>query len=311
MAEKSETAQKTNLTSGKAKRHKVWKIFVAIFLLLIICACAFAGWMYCYNNFSVTGNEEFGRRLDKAIEKAAEWVRLHKNDIINRRNLALIRMLQDADSLHNEKVFGSIVDNFLSKPMMFNCWKRLLDPNHPVRTFAINYTVENEVIDNKWILYAIAPEKVKLTKKQMEEFFHGDLWEQRKLTHQLWALIHLRRSKGPDEKVDRLIEHLCNRLSDELEFDVAVVDIYIQKIAFVLKAGHPEKIKRRWVERVIANQAEDSGWNDRWYCFRSRRRPIFDFANPPSNQHATVQGLWLLYQVKYRHPEHFGVKKTH
>jgi len=166
------------------------------------------------------------------------------------------------------------------------------------------------VIDNKWTLYAVAPETVKFSEKQKAEFFDGDFWQGRKLTHQLWGLIHLRRTQGPSEKVDSLIEHICNRLTTELKYDFAVVDIYIQKIAFVLKAGHPEKIKRRWIERVIANQADDGGWNDRWYFLRSRRRPIFDFDNPPSDRHATIQGLWLLYQVKYRYPEHFGLEKT-
>jgi hypothetical protein len=85
------------------------------------------------------------------------------------------------------------------------------------------------------------------------------------------------------------------------------VDIYIQKIAFVLYAGYPEKIRRRWVERVTANQRTDGGWNDRWLCFDSRKRPVFSLKQSSSDQHATVQALWLLCQVKYRYPEYFGL----
>jgi hypothetical protein len=220
-------------------------------------------------------------------------------------------MLQDSCSLHEEQILKDILEATLSTPAYPVCWNLLLAPDYPVQNFSINYTVENEILDNKWILYALAPDKVILSRKQMEQFMNGDLWNGRKLTHQLWALIHLRRTSGGDEKINRLIEHLCNRLSRQLKFDIAVVDIYIQKITFILKAGFPGKISRRWVERVIANQKSDGGWDDRWFCFDSGRRPVFGFERPSSHQHATVQALWLLYQVKYRYGDQFGLKKEH
>jgi hypothetical protein len=67
-------------------------------------------------------------------------------------------------------------------------------------------------------------------------------------------------------------------------------------------------IRRRWVERIIANQMPDGGWNDRWFCFDSGRRPVFGFARPPSDQHATIQAVMALYLVKYPYAEQFGVK---
>ena len=143
----------------------------------------------------------------------------------------------------------------------------------------------------------------------MVEFFDGDRWQQRQLTHQLWALVHLRKNTEDTARIDRLIEHICDRLTGQLVYEPAVVDIYIQKIAFVLFAGHPDKIKRRWLERVIENQGQDGGWNDRWFCFSSRRKPHPNLKEPPSDQHATVQGLWLLYQVKYRYPNEFGLSR--
>jgi hypothetical protein len=173
----------------------------------------------------------------------------------------------------------------------------------------LNLTIEKESIDNKWVLYAIATEQAKITPQEMH-LFDRQRWQRRQLTHQLNALVTLKKRSGkPDEKLDEIIEHLCERLSSELVFDMAVVDIYIQKVAFVLRASHPEKIRVRWVERMIDNQLSDGGWNDKWFCFTSNRRPVFDFAAPPSNQHATIQALTALYLVKYRYPEQFGLKK--
>ena len=83
----------------------------------------------------------------------------------------------------------------------------------------------------------------------------ADRWQARQLTHQLRALIHLRQRYGENKKLDELIEHLCDRIRSSLRFDVSVVDIYIQKVAFVLMAALPEKVNRRWIERIITNKA--------------------------------------------------------
>ncbi len=157
------------------------------------------------------------------------------------------------------------------------------------------------MIDNRWLLYSFAPDQAELDAEDLEGLFDADRWHGRKLTHQLISLTRLHEDGGAPPGSEETIAKLCRRLAGQLRLDIAVVDIYIQKIAFVLDAGHGEMINRRWVERVIENQRPDGGWNDRWLrVFTSYRRPALDLADPPSNQHATIQALWLLYQVKYR-----------
>jgi len=217
-------------------------------------------------------------------------------------------MIQDMQTLHPDPYLVSLHQKILARPMKPNCWKRMLLPDHPVSTIELNNTIQEDILDNKWALYALAPDKARLSATQMEEFFQPDRWQHRQLTHQLWALVHLKGQTPDNPKIDPLVNQLCDRLSHELTWDRAVTDIYIQKIAFTLFAKHPEKIKHRWVERVIENQESDGGWNDRWLLvFRSRKRPAFDFKNPPTDAHATIQALWLLYQVKYRYPQQFDL----
>ncbi len=143
---------------------------------------------------------------------------------------------------------------------------------------------------------------------QESGLFDPDRWQRRRLTHQLDALIKLRETKGQNEDLEKLIRHLSTRINRQLIFNSAVVDIYIQKVLFVLRTGSPEKLRRRWIEKVIANQLPDGGWNDKWFCFTSRRRPTLDFKTPPSDQHATIQALTLLYLVKHCHLQHFSPK---
>ena len=248
-----------------------------------------------YNNVSLASDEAFARRLNAAIGKGLAWTQVHKETILKRRNVALIKMLTEIESLRATPVFSDIVSSFMATPSRPRCWKRLVDPNWPVDEIELNIAIKKEYIDNKWVLYAMAPDKVKITPEEMD-LFNPERWQGRKLTHQLDALLLLRKTKGATRELDDLIEHLCNRLSSELIFDVAVVDIYIQKVTFVLRAGFPKKIRRRWVERIIANQLDDGGWNDRWFWFTSdSKRPVFGFVRPPSTQHATVQAMAALY----------------
>jgi hypothetical protein len=277
-------------------------------LVLVVSTGIFGVGVLVYNNISTVSDAVFAKRVDAAIESAEQWVKSHRMDILIEKNAALLKMLNECDELKANPLFKEIIRNFMAARSRPECWKRLIDPNWPVDEVELNRTIEKESIDNKWVLYAMAPDKARITPEEMH-LFEPERWQRRQLAHQLNALVTLKkRSRKTNEKLDELIEHLCERLSGELVFDAAVVDIYIQKVAFVLRAGFPEKIRARWIERIVANQLPDSGWDDRWFCFTSNRRPIFGFVTPPSNQHATIQALTALYLVKYRYPEQFGLK---
>jgi hypothetical protein len=205
----------------------------------------FGAGVLAYNNVFFTSEEVFAERVDTAIESAEKWVKNHRMDILKEKNTALLKMLSECDEVKANPLFKEIVRNFMATRSRPECWKRLIDPNWPVDERELNRTIKKEGIDNKWVLYAIAKEEAKITPEEMH-LFDPQQWQRRQLTHQLNALVTLKKRSGKtNEKLDSLIEHLCERLSSELVFDMAVVDIYIQKVAFVLRAGYPEKIRVR------------------------------------------------------------------
>jgi hypothetical protein len=263
-----------------------------------------------YNNISLWNDDSFAGRLDSAISHSEKWIQDNRQVILKERNVALITMLRECNDLKPNPVFGGIVTSFLNEPMTHysRCWKSEVDPNRPIDKLELNTAIAKDYIDNKWALYAIAPDKAAVNPEELGLFDPGR-WHRRQLTHQLFALTMLRDRQGSNEQLNNLIEHLCGRLNSDTTFCVPVVDIYIQRVTFVLRAGFPQGVRRRWVERIIANQQSDGGWNDRWLCFTTvRRKPIFALAETPSDQHATVQAILALYLVKYRYPEQFGLK---
>jgi hypothetical protein len=291
------------------KRTFLRKLILIGFGFLVFLAVSFIA-AIAYNNLDFWSDATFSRRLDLAINKADDWVLNNKKDILEGRNSALIAMLRDCNDLKENKTFHSIVTTFLSTPIQHpsRCLNRIVDPNLSINERELNTTFDSLDLDYKWICYAIAPDKNMFDAEKLG-LFDGQRWHRRKLTHQLFGLVMLRNRQGNDEKLNKLIEELCKRTKTDMTFSLPVVDIYIQRVAFVLQAGFPQKIRRRWIERIINEQQSDGGWNDRWLCFTTPRKElVFNFDETPSDQHATVQAVFALYLVKYRYPEQFGLK---
>jgi len=191
MSAKNRTISRS--VASPQRRRRIHKI--AVVCLSLVLAAVLTAWLlaYGYNNVSLMADRAFARRLDAAIENSHNWVQLNRQDILTGRNIALIRMLQDISTMRPDRLYSGIVESFMAEPARPDCWKRLLDPNWPVISSALNKTLEQEQIDNKWILYAIAPECANVTPEQIR-LFDSEHWQERKLTHQLWALMHLCRT---------------------------------------------------------------------------------------------------------------------
>ena len=274
--------------------------FIVVFVLAAVL----------YNNVALWSDATFAQRLDSAIKNAEGWVEKHRPEILEEKNVALITMLRECNDIRPNPVFAGIAASFLnaSIPNNTRCWKREVDSNWPITESELNQLIGKEYLDNQWTLYAIALDKAKFDAEK-SGLFDRQRWHRRQLTHQLFALTMLRDRYDSGERISKLTEYLCERLKADMTFSVPVVDIYIQRPTFVLRAGFPQKVRRRWIERIIAEQQSDGGWNDRWLCFTTARSQlVFDIDETPSDQHATVQAVLALYLVKYRYPEQFGLK---
>jgi hypothetical protein len=259
------------------KRRRILRKVIISVLVLAVLMGVFGVGLLVYDNVSLVSDETFAEQIDAAIEGGLAWTKTNKETILEKPNVGLQKMLKEIDSLKPTPLFSDIVSSFMAAPTRPRCWKRLVDPNWPVNEWELSETIEKEHRDNKWVLYAMAPDKADIKPDQMH-LFDPQRWSGRQLVHQLDALIILTRSQGTNEELDKLIEHLADRLSSELIFDIGLVDI--GKVVLVLRAGFPEKIRRRWVERIVAGQMPDGGWDGSLLFFTSDSRPSFG-SGPP------------------------------
>jgi hypothetical protein len=178
---------------------------------------------------------------------------------------------------------------------------RMVDP-----TKQINAPSDRELQElgeyQRWILHGVAPNDVLLSPKELEDMFSPDKYRTGKATHQLFALYLYRKSKGSTPEIERLMRKIEERIAGEAAIDFRVTDLYLQRLAFLLAAGRPDLIQPRWIERTMAAQQTDGGWLQSWHGW-SRTPYLFSFGAEQPSAHATVQGMWISYMLKYRYPE--------
>jgi hypothetical protein len=246
-----------------------------------------------------TSRQTFAGRLDRAVQLGTDWVVTRPE----RENTLLLYMIADMADLSGDLRLRRIAANFLTDPFVPSdyLWRRMLDPTAKVRRPARRQLDSIEDYQ-RWSVYAIAPHEVELTDAERTAMFAPDRFVWGSRTHQLFALILYRSRTENSPAVTELINHLCEKIAFEEHWDIRVTDLYLQRMAFILAAGRSDLIKHRWVERAIASQKTDGGWVSSWY---GSGPGLFAFSFRPRvpSSHTTIQGVWLLYMLKYRYPE--------
>ncbi len=72
-------------------------------------------------------------------------------------------------------------------------------------------------------------------------------------------------------------------------------DIYNERVAFLLYAGHDDRVRRRWIERIILSQNTDGGWTYKKSATRTLAQLFgLDAGAGQSDTHATFLALYAL-----------------
>lgn len=121
------------------------------------------------------------------------------------------------------------------------------------------------------------------------------------VTHQLMG-FRLQQRVGCDRVpgLEEKIAALQNTVEKQLTWDPRVVDVYLQRVLMLLDSGVPERVKPRWVQRILQAQLPDGGWaqlqplvpigGGRYFGFDIR---LVGVGPVRSDFHATAQGVWL------------------
>ncbi len=279
--------------------RKLGWIWLTGFLLVVAVGLAL---LILNNNVSVTypSREAFALQLERATERGTNWLDAHTVEIA--RNPALVYMVVDMAGMSGDIRLRRFVDSYLRNPFIpSDVWRRMVDAKAEIRP-PTRAELDRWAEYQRWMAYGVAPNSVQLAETERVDMFSTDKYIWGKRTHQLMALILYRKHGEDSPVVGSLINHLCEGIAFEANWDIRVTDLYLQRVAFLLAAGRPDLVKRRWVERILAGQQENGGWKESWYGWGPGLL-AFNVNDRWPTDHATVQGMWTVYMLKYRYPE--------
>jgi len=267
---------------------------------------------FLFNNVSWpsrASRADFAQRLERARGASRDWAlgqdatsieefRARRDEL---RNPALLHMLVDAAEMsgeHNIKQFALAIQSTASQAW----WSRMVDPRFAAPPPAALVAPQEY---QRWILYALGCDELPIPPEAQRRLLLPDAYRTGRLTHQFLALYFYGRycAHGPIAQQARaLMPRIAERIAQEAALDFRLTDLYVQRVVCLLLAGRTDLVRPRWVERVLAAQQPNGGWKYSWYGWDSS---VFRFrlARQPTSAHTTVQGLWLISLIKYRHPE--------
>ncbi len=286
-----------SLKSSRTRRLRAG-LWIGFAFLAILLAC-----ILLYNNcsFRSQSRSQFDAQLDSSVERATVWIMA--NPEVSLRNPSVMYMIANMARLSGDPRLQQLLYEYhqrLQHPSdeLDLFWRRIVDRRAPVPMFSAPH-LSGALDERLWDAYAMAPDNIQLSSSDRANMFSPTkyIWGGRH--HQLLALVMYRDYNGSNPELDSTINYLSQKIARDAYFDFRVSDSYIQRTTFVLAAGRPDLIRRRWVERILENQMPDGSWK---YCWYGWCRGIFEF-NVTNPGHATVQAAWALTMLKYRYPQ--------
>jgi hypothetical protein len=289
-----------------------WRFVLRICVLSAAAVGVVLGVAMLNNNFprSKIRKTEFLQRLERTRQTSRAWVfgrdnaspetiRMRRQELFN--NTALLHIVADCAQASGDDELRQLVQLYFEYYKGRHVWSRMVDPTKP-------YEAPSEAVRaalqeyQRWFLHAISRGEFALSSAESASLFDPAAHARVHLTHQVIALYLHRVFLGTTPEIDRLVPRLAQRIAREAALDFRVTDLYLQRIVCLLVSGQTQWLKPRWVERALTAQKADGGWTYSWFgwdtsLFRYHWRAESTTAHP------TAQGMWIVYQLKYRHAD--------
>jgi hypothetical protein len=286
-----------------------------------ICVCLLAGALLWLTLWVVAGiylRDWHGARpvstleIQQARERAMQWMAANESSILENGNSALWWMVRDSASVGGDPriqhLYQSYLSNWMRESDYSRGWKRLVLPESQE---AIDFEdlASLRPYQHFFMFGATCEPRLREWPGVNRNLTGGAcplplLWSFKDSacsTHQMMGLILLK--ARPCEQAGDLravTDSTREALRQQIWWDFAVRDIYIQRALVLWWAGHGDDVPADVVSRIVRAQREDGGWNDHHVLYSG---PSFYLAlggrfglttTPvPSEFHATAQALLL------------------
>jgi len=284
------------------------KITIKIAATLTIAFLCIYGALFYQNNRDTAPVADTA--LGLSYEHSATWLLNNRDAILRDGNPILWWMLGESARISGDARVQKLFDEYrnnLDRADPYNVWRAFFHPQQ----FRNARFSESEFISlaeyQQYFLYTLtcSPQlaQVSLIEAQNDPKFcwsGGRIIRPACVTHQMMGYRMARRNHCEIQNLETGIAILQKTIEKQLRYDPRVVDVYLQRVLMMIDSGARDRLRPRWVERVLEAQRQDGGWSDmqplipmgggRYFGFGASGVTI---AKPVSTFHATAQGMLL------------------
>lgn len=293
------------------------KLIQTLLFLMLIVFCVY-GYLFYQNNRDIPAvNAE---HVTQSYERGVMWLLDHRDEILRDGNPILWWMLGESARISGDERVAALYDEFRHNYGRYasdSIWQVFFSPakyrgaSFPAETY--RPLVEYQ----QYFLYTLTCssqlEQEPLIQEQNDPQFcwHGArIIRPACVTHQLMGYRMAQRNNCAIENLDKKIGVLQKTIEKQLRYDPRVVDVYVQRVLMLVDSGAQQRLKPRWVQRVLQAQLEDGGWSAMQpIASVGGRQLVFDskavaIATPRSDFHATAQGVLLMSLLRGKDAQH-------
>lgn len=283
---------------------------LAAFVLLVLCIYGFLAYQ---NNreLAPVGDE----KVAQSYERSVGWLLDHREEILHDGNPILWWMLGESARVSGDQRVKNLFDEFsgnFDRVLPYSVWQAQFHPER-FRSGIFSASEYGSLVEyQQYFLYTrtcsqqLAQEPLIQAQNNPNFCWGGSrIIRPACVTHQLMGYRFAQRNQCTVDHLDESITVLQSTIEKQLRYDPRVVDVYIQRVLMLIDSGARDRVKSRWLERVINAQRKDGGWSDvhplipvggdKYFGFNATGVTI---AEPTSNFHATAQGVWLMSMLK-------------
>jgi hypothetical protein len=250
--------------------------------------------------------------LAASRNRAIEWLRNNEAEVLATNNPALWWMVRESaarsGSAYLADLYRRLHERYLAgKP--HNPWQHMFDAGAGQR-------IPVEALDawpdyNLLFLYGLSCQSALRAEPRVAALLKPDACggigtpayfrDPACITHQLMGVRFMQDRRCEDARdTAALATSLVERIVVDMEWDFRVVDFYIQRLMMLAESGAGDRIRARWLVRVLDAQRPDGGWDDLDPLIEIGERTVgwsgrsLRLRKAQSNFHTTAQGLYLM-----------------
>jgi hypothetical protein len=289
----------------------LWSLTLSLAAIALLCG---AWLLYLEHQNSAQVALATRTQLRASFDRARDWIVHNRSAVLNENNSMLWLFVREAGRLADDQQLQSLAGEYQARSARGTLSQFFFDSTgiDSVRMAHITLGDEWEGYQRLFVYGATCnsplrfdPEVAALLSPAACETGRAWLRNPWCRTHQLMGLRFVQKNEcEPAGETAQTISSVQDGILSELSWDFRVEDAYLQKVWTLIESGRRNDIKAIWVRRIVESQRNDGGWNGVGVIVRlPGERAVFWQGGglhphvgviPPSNFHATAQGLYLM-----------------